>query len=135
MTTRPKTSQQAAYEARADELRRLMNPSPVRLHHEPRWLKSMIRDAMRGKNTRIPSCASVWDMCIRLGINPHFLDHWGSAEKGTVFISEPYLSHYMIHSAAAFASAVGLQLDVSAVSEWNPPRTIRLTFRRLPQGE
>ena len=117
-----------AHEARRQSILKLLNPEPVRLHHEPTWLLRLVDAAIRARGGRPSRAGGLWVKIIKLRILPHFLDHWGSIKKGTEFVSEPYLSDDQLRSAIQFADAVGLQLHISAVSEWNPPSTVRLIF-------
>jgi hypothetical protein len=72
-------------------------------------------------------------MVTAAGIDTDWLDHWGSTEGGKVFVSEPYLSPSMVLGASRFAEFCGLYFTIEAVSEWNPPSTIRLSFRQITQ--
>lgn len=117
--------------AQADRLaaiRAITKPSHVRLYHEPAWLKKLIRQRLRMAGTRVPPGANVWVLCRAMGVDPHFLDHWGTVENGRVFVSEPYLSTQDMKHAIVFSELLGLNLDIDAASEWNPPSTIRLSF-------
>lgn len=117
-----------AHEARRQSLLKLLKPDPVRLHHEPRWLLRLVDAAIRDRGSYPSRAFGLWGKILNLGIHPHFLDHWGSIKNGTEFVSEPYLRDDQLRAAMQFADAVGLQLHISAVSEWNPPSTVRLIF-------
>lgn len=118
-----------AHEARRQSLLKLLKPEPVRLHHEPKWLLRLVDAAIKARGGRPNRVFGLWSKVQNLGIDPGFLDHWGSIKKGTKFVSEPYLRDDQLRAAIQFADAVGLQLRISAVSEWNPPSTVRLVFR------
>lgn len=130
---RNKTEAQAAYERRIEEFRKLMRPTPVRLHHEPRWLTSLVRKRLKACGRSCRAGWSIWNMVTAAGIDTDWLDHWGSTDGGKAFVSEPYLNPSMVFNASVFAEWCGLYLRISAVSEWNPPSTIRLEFRQVVQ--
>lgn len=125
----------AKRQRRIEAIRAITKPSPVRLHHEPRWLLKLARDRLRAMKRHIPSGSKLWMLCHTLGIDPHFMDHWGTTDNGETFVCEPYLSHRDLIAAIAFADMLRLDLDVSAVSEWNPPSTIRLSFTRKQETD
>lgn len=110
-----------------EKMRALAKPSPVRLHHEPRWLLKRIHKSC-GRSMR------VWEYAHseRFGF---FLDHWGTVDDGKVFVSEPYPTARMIAAADAFSESLGLQIYIRANSHWNPGSTIRLEFRVPPHEE
>lgn len=72
---------------------------------------------------------------------PHWLDHFGSIKEGseTHFVSEPYMIYPPRERDLAvphhLARSTNCRLLVVPDSEWNPPGTIRLLFKRNEDEE
>jgi hypothetical protein len=105
----------------------------VNLKDIPVWLRQRVRKFLKGDPRKsIKENASL--SLQRLGL---LLDHWGSIENGSIFVSEPYLRiEDDTSKAKAFAESIHCDLVVSAESEWCPPSTMRLAFlpRLLCEG-
>lgn len=120
---------QKAVEKRIAEYRKLMKPTHVKLHHIPRWMVRLLAAAVRKAGRRYyrgdmhMAIHAMGFECVR------FMDHWGSIERGTIFVSEPYPYVGMCGDVERFAELIGCEVIIGAVSEWNPPYTIRLEFR------
>jgi hypothetical protein len=114
--------------------RKLLQPSPVRLHHVPQWLIRRIRERL-GKPQRLhPGGPDYLHYAVSVmgeRDRASWLDHWGSTATPAgrpAFVSEPYLRPDMVQQAEAFAKTLGLEFAISANSEWYPGNTIRLMF-------
>jgi len=114
--------------------RKLLWPSPVRLHHVPQWLVRRIRERV-GKPQRLhPGGPDYLHYAVSATggrDGAYWLDHWGSTTTPAgrpAFVSEPYLRPAMVQRAEAFAKMLGLEFVMSANSEWYPGNTIRLMF-------
>lgn len=126
--------QQSEQERKLAEIRKAIGADEVRLHHEPKWLKQRIAEAV--KRLALPRAyrgeiIGAWRFAQLIGGTASWLDHWGSIDEGDVFVSEPYLNVDHIAFALRFAIELDLRCDVSSVSWWNPPATTRLVFRRI----
>lgn len=116
----------AAQEEFIREARARLQPSPVRLHHVPRWARPGWRRAVRAYS--LPAGASF-----------RLLDHWGSTvrvaddgERYTDLVSEPYAASCAAVDPAqlgAFDRVFGVVGEVSDNSWWYPGHTIRITWR------
>ena len=130
-------------EADAIDSRRVtMKPDPVRHYHVPRWLRKHIKNAAEEGKIMTPSmpetsCDFLMDVAHEIARRIHpdwtfgnrWIDHWGSAQKGTVFVSEPYAITSHITTAMKFADVLDLDFHLSSNSWWNPGQTLRFEFR------
>lgn len=120
--------------------RELMQPSVVLLHHIPKWLIRKLQQARREGRFSC-QCASMAQSLLDGAVAAahknsdtcnELLDHWGSTDKGTTFVTEPY--HLNLVAAAEFARIVNLDWCYSANSYWFPGSTFRISFfERLPR--
>jgi hypothetical protein len=117
--------------------RALLLPSPVRLHHAPRWFASAVRKLMPSDLWGRTSSWSAIDN-LRNSNELHWLDHWGSttlADGRIAFISEPYdITPEAIAWLAEIAMRAGCEFWVSPNSWWYPGATIRLIFAEKVQA-
>jgi hypothetical protein len=110
--------------------RDLLKPSPVRLHHVPRWLIQRIRKHIG----TVPMCHSGFDVVHQAACDTgsdSWLDHFGSTTINgrPAFVSEPYLGSRGIVDAMRFAERLMLEFDFSPNSWWYPGQTTRLIFQ------
>lgn len=106
----------------------------VRLHHVPVWLAKRCRKWLRVN--RVPHTNYTNHMVLRefeRAIHWH-LDHFGTSHNGTVFVNEPYPSTRTTDDNRRAADELGLELNDSHPTWWNPGHTTRFEFRR-PEGE
>lgn len=113
------------HEAERSRILAITRPTPVRLHHAPRWVSQLVRRYLGGKSKGSP----LWEIDSAI-IGPTLFDHWGSTDGGRVLVSEPYASNGHVNKASQFALALGILWRFSPVSEWNPPLTVRFSFWR-----
>ena len=137
-----KTLTKNEVQERIDAARLLLKPSPVRLHHMPRWfvtaLKPIREERRRG---RLGSYVQD-DLLAFVGSGEHWLDHWGSTkapvrrlgregELREYFVSEPY--GFTAETAAGLnrlAEATGLVWSIESNSWWYPGATVRIVFEK-----
>ena len=119
--------------------------NPVRLSHVPDWLRRRCLKAFgtTGGDTSgwhvLQHALRVLEREVRADYPgrhiPHWLDHWGSTKiDGQVwFVCEPYAewppTAELLALPHRLALAVNARLLVLPESNWNPPHTIRLTFK------
>jgi hypothetical protein len=147
MPYREAAAQQAA---QIDAARKLLEPSPVKLNHCPRWFKSKLTAYLKAtKRTErgwidptfafsqqleaiMDSFGEIVDQQNIHGMHDHWLDHWGSttlAGGRAAFVSEPYgLSPQRAIRLQQLAEAIGLEFWICPNSWWYPGATIRLIF-------
>lgn len=112
-------------ERHIERCRELLQPSPVRVGHVPRWLARRIRERTpcRGHGTTLLGKA--------LALAQARFDHEGSTvlpDGREAFVSETYELLHDIDGARRFAALLGLELRVSACSWWFPGYAIRVAF-------
>jgi hypothetical protein len=115
-------------------LRRNDRSSAVRRNHIPLWLKKRIKAYLRMINVPQSDLHYFNYFCGLTGWHP---DHFGSSERGRVFVDEPYpIAYGEPHkyddaTSANIARLLGLELTIvePSKSNWNPPHTIRYEYR------
>ena len=99
--------------AQIEAARELLKPTPVRLHHTPRWARREFK---------------------LYGTKPSWCDHWGSTKlpDGRVaFVSEPYdISPGTLCEIDAIAKRHGWTWWLEALSWWYPGHTFRIVIVR-----
>jgi len=111
--------------------REVMQPTEVRLHHVPDWLRLACLHRLPRPNVPGYRDASGWGVvndCIRPA---GWLDHWGSTRLGdrVCFVSEPYsVSAQNVRDIEELASLLDCDWWLSSNSWWNPGSTIRIAF-------
>lgn len=123
------TAQPWSQTQRIAAAREILDPSPVRLHHVPNWLRMQII----AKSGRPPFTSAGWAVlqhAIRVTDADAAFDHWGSTKWGEhlALCSEPYLSLSGVDAAKRFAAHYCLRLDISPNSYWFPGATTRLVW-------
>ena len=107
-------------------------PTPVKLHHVPKWLRQRIGQRIgRGVDLHEAIQRTASDIA-----GGYWLDHWGSTgDVELAFVSEPYgLSTSGLQGVLRFADTLGLKVHIQSASEWNPSGgTIRVVF--TPSGQ
>ena len=107
------------------DLRKKTGAVEVRHHHMPLWfMKAAWPHVKHGTNW------PEWSESV-LGL---YLDHWGTCERGRVFVNEPYPSPDDHRKHAEVAERLGLELIVSPNSWWYPGWTNRFEFRKRTDG-
>jgi hypothetical protein len=116
------------------ERRKKFQPSEVRLHHVPNWMRLML---LRKCGTRTPGWTKGSDLIWHLdhlcgGDHRRILDHWGSTITSCGrrdFVTEPYMDAELACLVARrVARAIHCEFYVSDNSWWFPGRTIRIGF-------
>ena len=114
------------------DARSLLKPTPVELHHIPRWFAKRLRTAM-GKHYR-------WDFPLddllqrvenECGSAVHWWDHWGSTTLPNgrrAVVTEPYLSIGDVKKAIVFAQLIVCDVEIYSNSWWYPGQTTRIAF-------
>ena len=116
------------------EIRKLIRPTHVKRGHIPRWVTQRLAAAVRKAGQRYYK-GELHVALRKIGFTSggNFLDHWGSVDRGTFFVSEPYPYYGILQDAVKFAELLDCAVTVDARSEYNPPGTIRLEF--VPKQE
>ena len=114
------------------QLRKLLKPTEVRLHHVPNWFRRRLLKVF-GCSHGYTGGWFVLDHARKqhFGDNARWLDHWGSTKyrSGTAFVSEPYqVSPETVALLDSFAKRIGVDWHLSANSWWYPGWTIRILF-------
>ena len=112
---------------RIDELRAIMKPSPVRLHHVPDWFRLVLLRHVGCRWGNTQGCAVLSHAQAALGLT--WMDHWGSTPfRDTVaFVSEPYqLSRNEVESIDDLAKLIGCHWHICPNSWWYPGSTLRV---------
>lgn len=129
------TTEASKQEQTIEKARLILKPSPVRLHHMPRWFIAGVRRS-HGRllyNSAIttlengPYCRTT-----------HWLDHWGSTDYHgkQCFVSEPYnLSAEAIKAISDFCRDAGFCWEILSNSWWYPGSTLRLLIYRREDGK
>lgn len=112
-------------------MRREFKPTPVRLHHMPRWMKRLVAEGLGCNQHEAESYlrSFVDGTC-------GAMDHWGSTKMDgeEVFVFEPYATLEMGHDLAAkVMSRIKCIAGVENLSWWYPFHTIRIIFKRIPE--
>jgi hypothetical protein len=115
--------------------RKLLSPTPVRLHHVPKWFAVQARQLARKIGCRLPyewTDDSIHALARRFATcEETWMDHYGSTtiHGRMAFVAEPYpVSAETIGKIAELARQLGLECFVSANSWWYPGWTIRIGF-------
>lgn len=133
---------QAQQQEEINELRTLLNPSPVKQQRIPKWLRTKLRAAKRAGKIELLEYESRNDYALVTaaahaasgsGWGTHgWLDHWGTTETclhDELFVCEPYeLGADALQSVAKFAELLGINYEVHANSWHFPGKTIRILF-------
>ncbi len=110
------------------DARRLLRPSPVRIHHIPNWFRLALLKAY-GCDRGDTSAHSVLRHAEHAsGQWWHWLDHWGSTtyHGRPCFVSEPYhLSEADVAAIAELCRRCNLDFHLSSNSWWFPGSTVR----------
>lgn len=119
------------------DMRKLLKPTEVRLHHCPKWFWNAGRKVYKKHS----SWSASWWVCSCLPQDPHWLDHWGSTKlhDGRIaFVSEPYivnpLPQDVVKLLEEIASRISCLWWVSANSWWYPTSTTRIVFAQKAAG-
>jgi len=127
------------------EARALLRPTPVNLHHIPRWFLQALRPFRKRFGGRLESPFQGFEnMRNALGggqLGNAWLDHFGSTKlvrrhagreritDETVFVSEPYgLTPGGTLALAELTRLTGIRWSVESNSWWYPGHTIRIVF-------
>jgi hypothetical protein len=117
------------------EARKVFDPTPVRLHHRPKWFMQLLAAAKR-RNPHGPA-AGFYEDLRRGSWKLDWMDHWGSTVllNGTpAFVSEPYgITSETLAEVEAIAEECGCYANVSANSYWYPGSTIRIEIYPKPK--
>ncbi len=112
----------------AEDIRKQNETPETRLGHFPRWMKSAIRDYMQRERIRKNHSDYQLLMYPIFGI---ILDHWGTCDKGKVFVNEPYTDRQLQHKNLADVLKIELTIIPQEKSYWYPTQTFRYEFREF----
>lgn len=114
--------------------RAIFQPTPVNLHHIPRWFAQCLKPYRHRHDTTLEAFERM-----RRAVGDSWLDHWGSTKivrrsgqqlsEETYFVSEPYgLSPQGVRALAELERVTGIRWSVEANSWWYPGRTLRIVI-------
>lgn len=130
----PVTDKRTATQREIDTAREILKPTPVRLHHVPRWLAKRLRVYQRtwgGRKSPTSGHGLLDEARRKLAIPGHWLDHAGSTKIGgvEVFVSEPYgFTPDMARGLDQLSKDTGLEWWVESNSWWYPGHTVRIVI-------
>lgn len=114
--------------------RDLMQPTPVRGAHVPKWLRLALIREFKPERWQMDGESVLHHACPE----SRWLDHWGSTtlhDGRLAFVSEPYhLTPFDIQQIDYVATAIKAQWWIDANSWWYPGRTIRVVIAEHRQG-
>lgn len=119
-------------DAISEQVRQLLQPTPVKYHHVPKWLRLRLLQSF-GKGAGTTKGSSLLFIAHHETlVSTQWLDHDGSTTliDGTrAYVSEPYDFNWAAAKAVqAFCERLGLNWVVEANSEWYPGRTLRIVI-------
>lgn len=113
-----------------EQARKLLGPSPVRLHHVPGWFSKAIRKAYGRSRPTTPAGEAMQGL-LRHHWTERWLDHWGSTRHcaQVAFVAEPYgITEQEVALIATIASDLGCDWRLCSNSWWYPGSTLRILF-------
>lgn len=117
-------------ERRIAEARRILEPTEVRLHRVPKWLRLLMLQKFGCRNRDTSGGGVLWN-AVQTDSCGGWLDHWGSTMMcgKLCFVSEPYnVTAEKVADVDAFAARLGVQWSLSANSWWYPGHTVRIVL-------
>lgn len=137
-------------ELRIKAARELLEPTPVRLHHFPLWMKQAMNRVAKARGFTFTRDSIMplgrFEELLHSLMAPEIrhknarLDHWGSSRTANEesFVSEPY--GMTVEAFAAwelFAELAGLKCCLSPNSYWYPGSTMRIEIvqPRVSKGD